>query len=337
MDFTREWREPPRTLNVDGGHRRVGVEIEFAAVSAQDGAEIVRRLFGGAVREEDAHRYHVDGTEFGAFTCELDSQYVHRAEDEEPLDASAGGSLIEDLQATMRELLGDVSSVVVPCEIVCPPIAIPQLSRLRALLDALSKAGAEGTRASPFYAFGAQLNPEIADDGADYLVSILKAYLLVSPWLRAIMDLDMSRRLVPFADPFPVSYTQRVLAKDYWPDLRDFMTDYLAENPTRNRELDLLPLFAWMDEDLVRRHLSDSRIKARPTFHYRLPDANIGEAGWSLALEWNRWLVVERLAEDRGLLEQMGRAYLNDLAYRLRSNWDIECSQWLVLSGLGSR
>jgi hypothetical protein len=39
-------------------------------------------------------------------------------------------------------------------------------------------------------------------------------------------------------------------------------------------------------------------VRPRPTFHYRLPNCLVDDPSWSFALEWNRWVEVERLAED---------------------------------------
>jgi hypothetical protein len=330
MDFLKEAAPAPRQRTDDGRKRRVGVEIEFAAVTARDGARIVQDLFGGVIREEDAHRYHVEGTDLGTFTSELDTQYAHRPHG---LDEADETGALAGFRAEMRRLLGDISSLVMPCEIVCPPIDHSDLPRLDGLVAALNAAGAEGTRASPFYAFGVQLNPEIATASPDWLAGVLRAYLLVSPWLRAAMALDITRRAVAFADPFPRAYAQDVLRAGYAPDLPQLIDDYLRHNPTRNRELDLLPLFAHLDPDRVRTRVDDPRVSARPAFHYRLPDANLGQSDWSVCLEWNRWLVVERLAENAGLLERIAADYsAHDVLGGLR-DWPLRCSQWLILSG----
>ena len=327
MDFIHKLAAPPRTRAHDGRERRVGVEIEFAAISARQGAEIVRGLFGGEVREEDPHRFHVEGSELGDFTCEIDTQYAHRPKNapEEP------GDLFEGFRTEMRRLFGDIGSLVLPCEVVCPPIPWSSLGRLDDLVDALRAAGAEGTRQSPFYAFGAQLNPEIASAEPEHLARVLKAYLLLSPWLRAVMSLDVTRRLVAFADPFPESYVRLVTDGGYAPGLDRLIDDYLDANPTRNRELDLLPLFAWLDEARVRAKVDDARVSPRPTFHYRLPDADLGEVDWSIRLEWNRWLAVERLAEAPELLADMGEAWRRRRQGWLSDRWAMECTQWLIL------
>lgn len=330
MDFLKEIKKPPQAENFEGLPRHVGVEIEFAGVSAKLSAQIVADLFGGTIREEDAHRFHIENTRYGKFTSELDSQYAHRAYGD---DGGNRGSFADDFQMEIRRLYGDFSSAIVPSEIVCPPIGFMNLPELDRLVEKLQEAGAEGTQDNLLYAFGAQLNPDIASRDAEYLTAMLKAYLLLSPWLREVMRIDVTRRLVAFADPFPASYVDKVLADDYWPDQASLINDYLKANPTRNRELDMLPLFMWLNEEIVRRHVPDPRIKSRPTFHYRLPDARISQPDWSIALEWNRWVLVETLANDREVLERMSRAYRSrSHDWLAQGHWVTECSEWLLLS-----
>ena len=86
--------------------------------------------------------------------------------------------------------------------------------------------------------------------------------------------------------------------------------DYLAFNPTRNRDLDMLPLLLHLDGARVRAALPNEKINGRPAFHYRLPDARVSDPGWSVAPDWNRWVAVERLASDRERLESVGLAFL---------------------------
>jgi hypothetical protein len=121
---------------------------------------------------------------------------------------------------------------------------------------------------------------------------------------------DATRHFLGFADPFPPDYVRRLVTPDYLPDLSTFVEDYLGANPTRNRDLDMLPMLAQIDEERVRARLPNEKINKRPAFHYRLPDARISDPGWSIAPDWNRWVAVERLAFDRDRLEALGRAYL---------------------------
>ena len=103
---------------------------------------------------------------------------------------------------------------------------------------------------------------------------------------------------------------RRIVQPDYQPDIATFIDDYLSHNPTRNRDLDLLPLLHHFDARRVRAVLPNEKINGRPTFHYRLPDARVSDPGWSIAPDWNRWVAVERLAADRDRLEAVGAAFL---------------------------
>ena len=78
----------------------------------------------------------------------------------------------------------------------------------------------------------------------EYLLAMMRAYLLLANWLRVEIKVDITRQVLPHANPFPKEYARKVLDLRYQPDLDTFIDDYLADNPTRNRELDLLPLFA---------------------------------------------------------------------------------------------
>ena len=55
--------------------------------------------------------------------------------------------------------------------------------------------------------------------------------------------------------------------------------------------------------------MADPRIEPRPAFRYRLPRARLGDPKWSVLLEWNRWVEVERLAEDTERLDKMSLAF----------------------------
>jgi len=323
-------RFPPRQTNHEGQPRSVGVELEFAAISVTESAEKVRSLFGGTVEQAQRHRAKVKGTSLGDFTCELDTRLAHSGDIEDVPGMGVAGKVWADFRKQLQGVLGDISSIVMPCEIVCPPIPLAKLEELDRLVAVLSETGVEGTRASPFFAFGAQLNPEIATRDAEWITSVLKAYLLMSDWLRAIVSIDLTRRFVSYADAFPKQYVVKVSAPDYWPPMDQLIEDYLAYNPTRNRELDMLPLFAWLDEKRVRRAVLDPRVKSRPTFHYRLPNADFNEEGWNMSVEWDRWCIVERLAENKTSLAEMGHAYRANRERFLQEDWALRSSEWLA-------
>jgi Putative amidoligase enzyme len=57
---------------------------------------------------------------------------------------------------------------------------------------------------------------------------------------------------------------------------------YLEHNPTRNRPLDLLPLFVHLHGPGLLKRVEDAPlVKPRPTFHYRLPNCELTNPGWT--------------------------------------------------------
>lgn len=300
---------PPFPISEEGKDRRVGIEIEFAALKPRDAATLVTKRFGGTVVEVDPHRYEIQDGDHGVFLVELDAQYAHPneklsdVEDRKPW-LSELANWLRDLDTEASRLIGDLGGDLIPCEVVCPPIPWTELDRIEDLYRALHQAGAAGTDEGLLYAFGLHMNVEASGTTVADILPTLKAYLLLSPWLRSAIQVDGTRRIFPYIDPFPSSYIKRVCAPGYTPDLNAMIGDYLSYNPTRNRELDMLPLFSHLRAARVSRAVDDPRIKARPAYHWRLPNALFsGQEAGPLA-EWARWITVERLAADSDGLER---------------------------------
>jgi hypothetical protein len=126
---------------------------------------------------------------------------------------------------------------------------------------------------------------------------------------------------------------RRVVDPDYWPSRAELIDDYLAANPTRNRALDMLPLFAHLDEARVRAAVDDPRIKPRPALHYRLPNCEINEPGWGLRKAWLDWLQVEHLASEHERLQAACHSYAEFLSQpigRLIQDWTEHLKTWLL-------
>lgn len=323
--------EPPQRRAADGRERLIGVEIEFANLDCGKAAELVCKRFGGEIVEQSQYRFEVENTKFGDFAVELDSRYVHGPDsneanantvgvETEPLWPS-GQRMTDALEQQFYTTLGDIGSLWLPVEIVGPPVPIGQLLELDLVTEDLRAEGAEGTEQGLLFAFATQLNPEVPSLEHESILKHLQAFLLLSDWLRNEINLDVKRRLLPYIDPFPKSYVKAVVHPEYRPSRAQLIDDYLEANPTRNRELDLLPLFAEIDPDRVRSHVDDPRIKTRPTFHYRLPDTRLDDPNWGLVTEWNRWVRVEQLAADEARLRSAGEAYLARSAEWLPHEW----------------
>lgn len=292
---------PPIMTNAEGQPRTVGVEIEFAGLTAEAAAKALCSSFGGGVNQKDPHAFMVRNSKLGDIAIELDLRYVH--------PDGRSKTLLDNMGAKLASWFGSAVRHVIPCELVTAPIPIGKLHEVDRALSVLREAGAKGTQDAALYAFGLHFNPEVPSPDARTIISILKAFVLLNPWLRREVAPDTTRFLLGFADPFPADYVHRVVSPDYWPDVPGLIDDYLAANPTRNRDLDLLPLLVYLDEERVRARLPNEKINKRPTFHYRLPDARISDPGWSIAPDWNRWVAVERIAANEGKLDALGRAY----------------------------
>jgi hypothetical protein len=302
-----------------GAVRRLGIELEFGGLTAADAAAIVAATLGGDISARDRHHSKVMGSRIGDITVELDTRWAKpdflRAVGPDwrsLLPDTTPDEIRRELEAlpdTAGPLIGDLLDFWLPIEVITPPMPHPHVAMLPGLCDALASAGATGTSRSVFGGFGLHLNPEVARRDAAYLTSVLSAYLLLSHWLRQQTGIPLIRQLGPFIDPFPDEYTALVTADDYAPDLETLIADYIAHNPTRNRELDMLPVFAFLREDQVRDALPDEKINARPTFHYRLPNCRLDEPDWSPITEWNRWVMVETLAADDGLRHEAAEAW----------------------------
>jgi hypothetical protein len=283
-----------------GAERRVGVELEFLGLDASSAATVIQARLGGALSEISRHRVVVRDAALGDFRVELDMKYAHDAP--EPEDAESEGAESADsvigrgLSSALRAFAGDVATGLLPMEVICPPIPLSQARQLDVLLADLRDQGAIGGKDNPLLAVGAQFNPEPPALDAATILAHLRAFILLEDWLFDEIQIDVSRRILGFASPFPKPYAAKVLHPRYAPDIDRLIDDYIADNPTRNRALDLLPLMRFIDEERVVAQLPNETINARPTFHYRLPNADLDDAEWSLCKEWRRWRVIERLA-----------------------------------------
>jgi Putative amidoligase enzyme len=295
-----DFHQPPRLENAQGRIRSVGVELEYAGLTAEQSALALAEALGGDVVQDDPHAFRVTGSQLGDITIELDSRYLHP--DKHP-------SVLGEVGAKVASWLGSATTYLIPCELVTAPVPMDRLHEVDRAVEVLRRAGGRGTQDGALYALGLHFNPEVPACDPETISSILKSFMLLNGWLRRQVAPDATRTFLGFADPFPEEYVRKLVDPGYWPDLATLIDDYLVANPTRNRDLDVLPLLAFLDEGRVRAALPDEKIQPRPTFHYRLPDARVSDPGWSIAPDWNRWVAVERLAAERERLDALGEAY----------------------------
>jgi hypothetical protein len=297
---------PPSTRTADGMPRRVGVEIEFMGPGVREAASALAAGFGGIVIEEDPHAATVRGTRLGDLTIELDLRHAH--------PQRHGRTLPVRLGRRSAALLGFALGRVVPRELITAPLPLDRLGEVDDVVAVLRRAGAEGRGSvrpgSPqLGSLGLHFNVDVQDMSAGNILAHLRAFMLLDPWLRASSFSTRNERVAAPPD-FSSDYIRKVLSPGYRPDLAGFADDYLAANPSRDRALDLLPLLLHLDAQRVRSVLPREKISARAVFHYRLPQAHVGDAGWSIAADWNRWVAVERLAADPERLAELSRAWL---------------------------
>lgn len=328
--FSRCRKKPadtPPILETEAGKtRRVGVELEFAGLPIEKIASILKQRLGGEIETISAYEYELRGTDFGTFGVELDFSYLKKAGREEIDDSTLGS-----LEKISEDLLAVIAKQVVPFEVVSPPIPMDRLGEVDQVVKDLKAAGAKGTRHATVYAFGLHLNPEMPALDAVTIRRYMQAFAVLFEWLKQVSDVDLSRRITPYIEPWPKDYVQLLVDPEYAPDLPQLMDDYLRHNPTRNRALDMTPLFAHIDRAQMEQHVQDDRINARPTLHYRLPNCEIDAPDWSLMTAWRHWLAVERLAADEQRLKAACREYsefLDSTVDRLLGDWAERGAEW---------
>lgn len=327
MSDSKACRMPDILRTASGEERRVGVEIELSGLSYVGLVKLTSKLLSGTAHETSRYVAELE-TDLGKFTIELDSDPI------KDLDLQD-----ERIPESFRELGGQAMDVIdaaaekiVPLEIVSPPLPFSTLERIETLCDELRNAGALGSREAIYYAFGLQLNPELPDLEAPTIVRYLQAFAILYEWLKARHQIDISRKFTSYIEPWNSTYTDKLIEDDYAPNVEQLMRDYLKYNPTRNKALDLLPLFAHIDSKLLAEFVDDERIKSRPTLHYRLPDCDIDNPQWHFSTVWNDWVVLEQLANNAADLMELRETFRNSRKLSLRNlthSWPDACNKWL--------
>ncbi|GAB3170793.1 amidoligase family protein [Telluribacter humicola] len=332
-----QFRQPSLLYNEKGNVRTVGYELEFSNVSIKDAVQIIQDLYGGEVQPVGRFKQKVVNTTIGDFTVEFDStlltekryKKVFDTFNIKPEEIMMGANTLEnEVETALESIVGKI----MPYEIACPPVPIPDLEQLEKLRIELYKQGAEGTHAFITNAYGTHINIEVPDTSPQSLLNYIRALILLHPWLLEAGHTDLARKMSPFIDPFPALYAELVLVPGYQPDLDTLIRDYHTYNPDRNRPLDMYPVFASLNNEVVSQFSDLGKVKPRNTFHYRLPNSSISQPDWSLAQEWNLWVQVDELANDPNKLTQMSREYLILKAHTLLgfdTKWTKITEEWL--------
>lgn len=300
------YQQPPVVNNSDGENRKVGLELEFAGIELRETAEIIASLYGGEIKEEHRYHFEINDTRVGNFRVELDAQILQKMARQNMNMAFDEQSL----RKSIEEIVDKLAKTVVPIEVVMPPLPVSRLEKLEKLRQKLQENKAEGTDTSLVHAFGMHINIEVPELAPAPVLQYLKAFIVLYPWLLDVLKINISRKISPFVDPFPDKYARMVLESSYQPSFQRMIEDYIEYNNTRNRPLDMMPVFGMVNNKLIQKVMEGEKNDPRPALHYRLPNSRIDDPGWRFEKEWNKWLVVERLASDKELLDRLSRLYL---------------------------
>lgn len=316
---------PPRVIDDTGQTRRAGFEFEFGNLPIGETAEALLAALGGNLESISPFEAVLRDSTLGKLKVERDANLLKSTRYRKWLETLgvefSPGSLAHGIETN----IDNASRLLIPCEVVTQPIPLTDIEGLDELVRTLNELGAEGTQNSVIYAFGLHINASLPSTESMSILRHLQSFLLLHAWLVEAGGTDLTRRyLTPYIDPFPQEYMELVLDVDYRPTQNELIDDYLALNPTRNRALDMLPIFCELDKEKVMAGLpadEQKLVKGRPAFHYRLPDCKVNVPGWSVASAWNHWVFIEKLADDPVLLQRLIEAWqLHYADFKLAQN-----------------
>ena len=290
---------PPCSRVPGGALRRVGFEIEYAGLEIDRAAAELAKVLQARVDAQNPFCLTLRGHPSGAFRIEVDARVLKERRHLDWLQQLGIDVESLDARAALESALRSVVSVVVPHELVTPPLALDRLELIEELRHALHALHARGTGQSLFYGFGLHMNPELPVDDAAGLRDHMRAFVLLRDWLIEGAEVDWSRRIGPHIRPWPEPWIAQLMREDYSPSRADLATDYARLVGSRNHELDMLPALVELEGDALLESVDEPElVQPRPTFHYRLPNCQIDQPDWRVAQAWNQWVEVERLAAD---------------------------------------
>lgn len=309
-------------FNRKGEKRKAGFELEFSGLELKDAASFIESLYGGSVNRKHRYRYEVAGTGLGTFRVELDARNLRRLANENAFTSWGIDFSKEGEKRSIEDVVDRLAQSVVPLEIVTPPVPLDRVKELDKLREMLQQNKAEGTRSSLMHAFGMHINIECPDLHTSTLLAYLRSFVLLYPWLLRRHHVDLTRKMTPYVDRFPEAYTRLIIHPDYHPDKRQLIADYIEYNPTRNRPLDMMPVWALDEPDMIQAILEEEKNKPRPAFHYRLPNSHVDDPDWSMGQELDYWMQVEALAADPVMVDKLSRLYMLQKERPLTPFWN---------------
>lgn len=273
-----------------GAPRKTGVEVEFSGLDTDETSKIVQTALGGTREGDDPFCRDIVGTTIGDIKVELDT----------PATKASDNTLV-------RKGL-DVAAAVVPLEIITQPLDLDELATFDAFLPKLRREGAEGSRSGALLGFGVHLNPEVVSTTDAHTMNTIRAYGLLENYVRQLEKLDLTRRMLPFVSPWPDAFTSDILDPGV-ETLEDLIPVTARHITSRNHGLDLLPLLKFAHPEVFEQCFADMNTKARPAYHFRLPDCRIDEPQWTLMQPWALWLLVETVAAHPEAMADLSAAW----------------------------
>ncbi len=324
---------PPNIYNQENKLRKAGFELEFSNIDMEKILDILQSHFEFQVQKHNNFLYTLSSKD-GDFTLELDFELLTKqtlkSNIKQFFEEFGVNIKTQDLE-NLEQMVGKLSKDIVPYEISTPPLPLNKLDLVDKIVSTLSQNNAKGTKDKLYNAFGLHINIELVSLEVSSILNYLKAYLILQDYINKDAQIDLARKITPYIDNFKPEYIKYVLDENHFPTQDQLIDDYLFYNPTRNRSLDMLPILAFLDEKRVREKLPKEKIKPRPAFHYRLSNSMIGDPNWEIADEWNRWILVENLANDKKGLEQLSKEYLQHIDNFINlQTWESKVKQWLL-------
>lgn len=285
--------------------RKIGVEIEFYGVDVAQTSTLLSGLFNGDIKQNSNSEATLENSQIGDIKVELDAQLAHKISD---YTSKNNNDFSQTLGQAGNELLRLAS---VPVEIVFPPVDINKLDQLDSVIPLLCDAGAKGTQDSPFFAFGVHLNVSTSETKPAYYRDVMLSFFLLQYWLAKKTRQDFSRVVSGYNKLYPHKFGIGLMNVEFL-TLIELINFYEIHVPDRNYALDMYPLWAHLHKDCLSEK-KQNLIKARPTFHYRLPDCKLGQEGWNFSQEYKWWCEVEKLAKDKKKLNDIVASYCKSI------------------------
>lgn len=296
--------------------------MKLPGLSVGDASALVAAATGGRRCRVAEGAHVVRARSLGEFSLRLDWDHLHSRANLEPVTTPGF-----DWTEAVRLLLGRQ----VPVKLTCPRLPLGQLHKLapmgRALLDTEPMQQPPGTGAASRVSIGAEL-PRL---DAETLHRYLRAFCLLQWWLNGESGSEENSRSSRIIGDYPEAYLHSIHALPE-PSMAQLTDHYLEHNPTSERALDMLPVFALFNARRVLEDTPDERVRAGPALRYSSLIAG-GEADRSLAAIWNRWCVVERLASDPTALDTLAGEFCVESRAPLgvpRRQWTARIDRWLM-------